>query len=447
LQALDTWQNSKSPASLLKPLLRAIPKVRNDDLRLQTQINTRIAQLYIIEAKFDKAQTYIDAATRSAEELYAVASKEHPQNSADTAWVINRKVNYAEFITASGEIARAKGDYRQCRALCEKANGILDSLHVEKNSNVDDAISENLQAEAQEELDSGRYQEAEKLSESALRRSVGTHGWYSPITFAGANNLADVYVVEQRYNRAVSLINKFLCHEMASMNGHPTHCRTTVLNALCWSEIRHGKQPVAPQFEWAIQHDTATFGENHPALAEDYNGYAAYKLAAADPSSASALLTKSLAILQTAYGTAHPQTVSTLNDLAGVELSEEGDDKLKEADQYAQSALDICGKYNLQLTPEWERAMNDVGIIAMRKHDDTEAEAIFKRLSDAQLSGAPVNGSLLCGLKNYAAILRHNGKDDEASQLDARVKQAEASTHEDFGHYRQIGYLVMPDAS
>jgi hypothetical protein len=449
LQARDCVHNPKSYTGWLKPLLRVIPSVRYDDLSILTLINNRLAQLYLAEAKFAKAQTFADDAMRTGLEPYTVALKiaARPRNEKDTHWAFRKRLNYADALCTAAEVARQAGDYRNCRSLCVKADEILDTLHAQ-NSDLEDSRIALLQVEAMQELDSGRYHEADKLSQSALLMCVGTHGWYSPSTFKAGNTLAYTYVVEQHYSGAIHLIEKYMGNEQVSMHAHPVHCRTMLLNAISWNAVTHGHQPVVPSFEFAIKNDTIAYGEANPVLAEDFDGFAAYKLAIGDTQSASELLRKSLEILQSSLGAAHPRTVSILNELAGLSLMEGGDGDLKQADQYAHSALEILSKGNLQFTPEWERTINTIGVIAERKHDQAAAESAFKQLSAAQLSGAPVSSSLICGLKNYAAIMRHTARDAEAAQLEARIRQlqSDAAYRDDSGLYRQVGYLAMPAA-
>ncbi len=156
--------------------------------------------------------------------------------------------------------------------------------------------------------------------------------------------------------------------------------------------------------------------------------YGQARYAAAEP-----LFRRALGILEQALGPAHPDTATSLNNLAGL-LDDQG--QYAEAEPLYRRALEIRGKSLGPEHPDTAQSLNNLALLLDNQGEYAEAEPLFRRALEIwEKALGSAHPETATSLNNLALPLYRQGKHAEAESLHRRAleirEKALGSAHPD----------------
>jgi tetratricopeptide (TPR) repeat protein len=174
-----------------------------------------------------------------------------------------------------------------------------------------------------------------------------------------------------------------------------------------------------PLYRRALEIQEQILGPEHPDTATSLNNLAILldaqgKLAAAEP-----LYRRTLEIQEKVLGPEHPDTATSLNELASL-LQAQG--KLVEAEPLYRRALEIQEKVLGPEHPDTAHSLNDLASLLYAQSKLAEAEPLLRRALEIQEKVlGPEHPDTAAGLNNLAALLQAQGKLAEVEPLFRRA--------------------------
>jgi len=158
--------------------------------------------------------------------------------------------------------------------------------------------------------------------------------------------------------------------------------------------------------------------------AEIINYLGAALLHAGQYAEAEPLFKRALAIREKALGADHPDTATSLNNLAGLYDSQ---GKYAEAEPLFKRALAINEKALGADHPDTAQSLNNLAELYRAQGKYAEAEPLYKRaLAIREKSLGAEHPNVAIVLENYADLLRKMNREAEAAKLEARAKEIRA---------------------
>jgi tetratricopeptide (TPR) repeat protein len=221
----------------------------------------------------------------------------------------------------------------------------------------------------------GRYGEAEPLYQQALAIYEEALGPEHPSTASSLNNLAGLYEAQGRYGEAEPLFQQALAiYEEALGPEHPsTASSLNNLAGLYEAQGRYGE--AEPLYQQALAIYEEALGPEHPLTATSLNNLAGLYESQGRYGEAEPLYQQALAIREAALGPEHPDTASSLNNLAGLYQSQ---GRYGEAEPLYQQALAI---YKEALGPEHPLTATSLNNLAFLYHSQGQLQSALTFLS------------------------------------------------------------------
>ena len=180
-------------------------------------------------------------------------------------------------------------------------------------------------------------------------------------------------------------------------------------------------ESAAASYKLALAKEEAASGSEHSRVAVRLNDLALL----VEPKAAEPLVRRALAIQQKALGTQHPETGSTLSNLANILLAT---NRLVEAERTQRQALSTL---EAALGPHHARvgiSCSNLADILAAKGEYAAARKLYERTLaiDEKIYG-PAHPEVAADLENLAAVIDQMGDPQEAKRLLQRAKQITAA--------------------
>lgn len=457
----------------------------NEDLQLAESLFS-LSVLYERQGKYEEAERFSRDALEIreaalapdhpdvAESLHNLALVIHKQGNFDEAEPLYKRAleirekalgpnhpDVSESLRDLGVLYYMKGQYNDAEPLYRRALTIRESILGPDHPDV----GRNLNSLAALYYTLGRYSEAEPLYKRALKIREKTLGSDHPEVAICLNNLAILYYNQGKSNEAEVLYKQALeIREKALGPNHPDVAESLgSLAALYFRENRYSDAELLYKRSLAIH--KKTLKPDHPKVASSLNNLALLYTYQGKSSEAEPLLKEALEIREKAFGPDHPDVAQSLETLAYFYLN---NDRYDEAEPLYKRALSISkkslGSDHLSVTGildalayicdekgQYDEAANlyQQALAIRVKYPDSyqlelsetlfslaliyqhhlnrldEAEVLYKRaLAIQEKVLSQDNPQLINTLKEYAALLRTLGRENEAVKLESRIKKA-----------------------
>jgi len=265
----------------------------------------------------------------------------------------------------------------------------------------------------------GRYGEAEPLYQRALAIREAQLGADHPATATSLNNLAELYRSMGRYGEAEPLYQRALAINEAQLGAdHPN--TATSLNNLALLYVSMGRYGEAePLYQRALAINEAQLGADHPDTAISLNNLALLYDSMGRYGEAEPLYQRALAINEAQLGADHPNTAISLSNLAGLYRSM---GRYGEAEPLLQRALAINEAQLGANHPDTALSLNNLAVLYDSMGRYGEAEPLYQRalaIHEAQLgANHPATAN---SLNNLAELYRSMGRYGDAEPLYRRA--------------------------
>ena len=408
-----------------------------------------------------------------AESLHSLALINHKQGNFDEAESLyNRALEIRERVLGSnhpdvaetlrnlGILHYMKGQYSDAEPLYKRALTIREKILGPDHPDV----GRNLNSLAALYYTLGRYSEAEPLYKRAFEIRKKTLGSDHPEVAICLNNLALLYYNQDKLNEAEVLYKQALeIREKALGPNHPDVAES--LESLAALYLRDDRYNDAePLYKRALVIQKKTLRPDHPNVARCLNELALLYTYQGKSIEAEALLKEALEIREKALGPDHPDVAESLESLAYLYL---GNDRYDEAETLYKRTLNIREKvlgpdhlsvadildalaYISDEKGQYDEAvrLSQRALAIREKHPNSdqlgladtlfslallyhhridrlkEAESFYKRtLAIRRKSLSSDSQELTNTIKEYATLLRALGREDEAIQLESRIKK------------------------
>ncbi|HPF69392.1 MAG TPA: serine/threonine-protein kinase [Candidatus Krumholzibacteria bacterium] len=265
----------------------------------------------------------------------------------------------------------------------------------------------------------GRYDEARPLYEQARELRAAAVGPDDPLVAASDNSLAalawnrgDYAEAEARFKHALTI------WENAYGENHADVAKGLNNLALLYHQLkRYGE--AEPLYLRAIPIYEKVLGPGHARLGQALNNLGLLYCDEKAYAKAEPYLRRALAIRRAALGADHPDVAQTLNNLGNLSR-EEG--RYAAADSLLHQALDIRRRTFGEAHPDVAWSERDLGLLADARGDTAAALQWFRQAIGVFSAANGADHPELAGiLDDYAAALRHAGRPNEATDIQARA--------------------------
>ncbi|MFQ6109839.1 MAG: serine/threonine-protein kinase [Candidatus Aminicenantales bacterium] len=263
--------------------------------------------------------------------------------------------------------------------------------------------------------------EAEKLYKQALeirRKSLGEH---HPEVADSLENLGILYHNIGRYEEAASYYERALeIKEVAFSKDNPELVRCLHNLGLLYSGLKRFNEAEALH-KRALKIMEKVFGSDHLRVAQSLDHLGYFYLIVGREGEAEPLYKRCLAIQEKELGLKHPRLIETLNALGHIYYRKA---QHRMAEISAQRALSICEE-NKDIDP-YTRS-ESLLILARIYHRYYgrlgDAESLYKQILEIRENAFESDSpEVLETVKEYASLLRRQGREAEAAKLEARQR-------------------------
>jgi len=273
----------------------------------------------------------------------------------------------------------------------------------------------------------GGYAEAEALYRQALSIREESLGSDHLDTAQSAYNLARLHADQGRYADAEQLyLQSLAIRERALGPEHPAIAQC--LNGLAllywfWEKYEQSEQlylralPLYQQF----------LGPEHPDTAHCMNNLALLYVTQAKYSEAERLHRQVLTTRQAVLPRTHPDTAQSLQNLACLYMTQGNPNNYGQAEQLLLQSLAMREQILGPDHPQTAKSLHNLALLYEAKGNYAEAEQLYRRvllIRERVLGRA--NPKTLVTVEDYATLLRKIHREDQAAQLEARLKLSEA---------------------
>ena len=182
-------------------------------------------------------------------------------------------------------------------------------------------------------------------------------------------------------------------------------------------EAQGDRVNAADSYRQALAKEEAASSRYHPRVAVRLNDYALLL----DPKAAEPLFRRALAIQQKSLGPPHPETASTLSNLANVLLAT---GRLAEAERLQRQALQALESALGPQHPRVAVSSSNLADILRANNDRAGARHLYERaLAIDEKAYGPEHAEVAADLENLAGLLEEMGQKQAAGQLRERARK------------------------
>ena len=319
-----------------------------------------------------------------------------------------------------GVVLYHSGNYKKAKQYYQKA------LNITENSfgleHVETAMSQSNLAVLLNEL--GDKALAEDLLCQAIATRTKILGIDHHETVTASSNLALILYDNNDFEKALPLFER--CLKIRESTLGEFHRETaTSLNNLALISTDLGKFNDAKiLYERAILIDERTLGPNHPDTATTINNFAIFLYQLKNYESAESYYRRALTIREKSLGECHLLTAGCMNNLAFLMRAKQN---FEDAETYFRKSIKIREAILGENDPRTLASISGLASTLYEKSDYENAERLLKsyisRSNDQYLTRAnqPIKQLML-----LIQILRKNGKKDEASEIEIKLKKIDS---------------------
>ncbi len=359
---------------------------------------TSLGRLYVRQGKYDAAESTL---VRSAEVMEQAVDSEHP--------------GLRRSLQALASLHREKGRYAEADSLSRRVLGVLRATHGPDHPEV----AEVTVGLAISQAEQGRPAAAESLFRQVLGIRERTVGPVHPATGRALSNLASSIFEQGRLPEAESLYRRGLGVDTQLFGTDHAQVAMDLYNI---GNVEAGKGDLKEGIE-LYQRARAIwekrFGPEHPFVAAALTSESNVLITQTRHDEALPLLERALAIRQKTLAPEHPFIATTHNEL-GVAARQAG--RFEDAERHLGLALDLRRK---SLEPHSYYIAMTLGAQADLARDRkryAEAEKLYRQaMAQWEASGRDSAASSTI-TQGYAAMLRGQGRTQEAAALEAKVR-------------------------
>jgi tetratricopeptide (TPR) repeat protein len=272
-----------------------------------------------------------------------------------------------------------------------------------------------LNAQALQLFEQGKYTEAIPVEQEALRVAEATFGEEHITVAASAYLLAVLYDKQGQYTEAEPLYKRAITiYEKASVPNQRNLAAS--LNNLAKMYKEQGRYSEAePLFNHALEIWGKTLGPDHPTVGASLNNLAALYDDEGRYADAEPLYKRAITIYEKALGSDHPNVARALNNL-GKLYTEQG--RYAEAEPLYKRALAIREKALGPDHPDVATPLDNLGALYDDQGRYAEAEPLYKRaLAIREKALGPDHPDVALSLNNLAELYSEQGRYAEAEPL------------------------------
>ena len=272
-----------------------------------------------------------------------------------------------------------------------------------------------LNRQAIELYQQGRYSDAEPLFEESLTIRQEQLGERHPDVATTLNNLATLYEAQRRYGEAEPLLQLALeIYREKLGERHPNVAQSlNNLAALYDAQGRYGE--AKPLLQLALEIRREQLGERHPDVAQSLNNLAEIYEAQGRYGEAEPLLQLAIEIRREQLGEHHPDVALSLNNLAALYT---GQGRNGEAEPLLQLALEIRQEQLGERHPDVAQSLNNLATLYLAQGRYDKAEPLLQlalEIYREQLGERHPN--VATNLNSLAALYDAQGRYDKAEPL------------------------------
>ncbi|VEN73758.1 putative CHAT domain-containing protein [Candidatus Desulfarcum epimagneticum] len=178
-------------------------------------------------------------------------------------------------------------------------------------------LLENLSSKAADAYRRGDYAKGAAFAEKAHDHAVGCLGKTHPATLESMNNLAALYDVQGRYEKAEPLYREALALYEKMFGTDDPATLTFVNNLASLYDSRGLYDKAGPLYQKALENRERILGPGHPDTLASMNGLAGLRHSRGEYEKARSLYERALALREKFLGPEHPDTLASMNVLAG----------------------------------------------------------------------------------------------------------------------------------
>jgi len=325
--------------------------------------------------------------------------------------LIEAKAKVAESALFLGIARYEQGQYREAVSAYRESLE-ADGEHISALSNLGAAL-----------LDLGDLEGAKLPLQRALELSETTLGLEHPDVATSLNNLALLYVVQDRPSDAEPLYKRSLSIREKAL-GAENRLVATSLNNLALLYDDQGRYSEAePLFRRALRIREKALGPEEPEVGTILNNLALLLDAQERYSEATPLHQRALKITETSLGADHPKFGAALHNLATLYY---GQNRFSEAASLFERTLKIWEKVFGAEDLNVATCLNHLGKTYAAQQRYSEAEPLFLRsLKIREKALGPEHPDVVAGLDNLARLYDDLGRYAEAEPLFLRSLQLE----------------------
>ncbi|WP_293028794.1 tetratricopeptide repeat protein [Moorena sp. SIO3I8] len=304
-----------------------------------------------------------------------------------------------------------QGKYSEAMPLAERALEIRREVLGEEHPDVATSLN-NL---AGLYFSQGRYGEAEPLFRQALALRKKLLGEDHPDVATSLNNLAGLYFSQGRYGEAEPLYRQALALKKKLLGENHPHVADSLNNlaGLYESQGRYGE--AEPLYRQALALWKKLLGQDDPHVAHSLNNLAGLYFSQGRYGEAEPLLQQALALLTKLLGQDHPDVAESLNYLAGLYFSQA---RYGEAEPLFRQALALRKKLLGQDHPDVAESLNYLALLYLSQARYGEAEPLFRQaLALRKKLLGQDHPHVATSLNNLAGLYLSQGRYGEAEPL------------------------------
>jgi tetratricopeptide (TPR) repeat protein len=319
-----------------------------------------------------------------------------------------------------GEVHRKQGKYQEAEHLLQEALTIRQQTLGMENLDV----AQTLHNLANLYRTQGVYAKAEPLYLQALRIREAVLGANSPLVAQSYYGLARLYNSQEKYQQAEKFCKQALyIQEQHFGDIHPMVASTLTMLAKIYQGLNKLDQAKEMNMR-ALRIREITSGVDHPQVATIANNLAEIYHTEGNYQEAEPLIARSLRIHEQSLGSTHPYIAYSLSNQAENFFLRRD---YTQAEAYYKKALAVREQnlgFNHPHTASTYYKLAKVYTALMR---NIEAESYYlKALSILEYSFVPNTSFIATTLEQYAILLRKMKRENEADELEARVKEIRA---------------------
>ncbi len=265
----------------------------------------------------------------------------------------------------------------------------------------------------------GKYGEAIPIAKKALKVAEKTYGTKHKNTATALNNLALLYVSQDRYSDAEPLYKRALEIVKKSLGKEHPYYATTLNNLAGLYDSQGRYSDAEPLYKRALEIREKVLGKEHLDVANSLNNLAEIYRSQGRYSDAEPLYKRALAIKEKVLGKEHPQVATSLNNLAELYASQ---GRYSDAEPLHKRALAIKEKVLGKEHPYVATSLNNLALLYQSQGRYSSALPLYKRaLEIYEKALGKDHPHVAATLNNLASLYQSQGRYSDAGALMKRA--------------------------